>query len=270
MVVSFFANTTKPAAVREVERLSELARNAGLVVSANRKEAEVLIVLGGDGTMLRAARENPGVPLIGLNLGSLGYLAAVETPDFPAAIEALAKGDYTISRRIALEGRIASPGAPDYTFTALNDIVVSRGETGHMALLDLSIDGEAITRFFADGLVVATPTGSTAYSLSAGGPVLLPGSASFVVTPICPHALSSRPIVLPDSSVLKIRVTFREADAARFAVSADGTTTLTPAAGSEFEIRRADRTVPLVCLEGYTPYRVLKRKLGWSGSAKIV
>lgn len=267
MKLAFYANTAKKAAVQEMERLRSFAGTAGLAVAENGKEADVLAVLGGDGTMLRAAREYPGVPLLGLNLGSLGFLAAVERPDFEKALLALGAGKWTVSRRIALEGRIATPGAGDYRFRALNDIVVSRGETGHMAILDLAIDGEEVTRFFADGLVVATPTGSTAYSLSAGGPVLLPGSASFVVTPICPHALSSRPIVLPDSSVLKIKVSFREAQAARFAVSADGATTLTPAAGSEFEIRRAPEAVPLVCLENYTPYRILKHKLGWSGTS---
>ncbi|MBR1870367.1 MAG: NAD(+)/NADH kinase [Kiritimatiellae bacterium] len=262
MKIAFYVNVQKDEAVREVARLKVLAHEAGLDVEDDAKNANVAVVLGGDGTMLRAAHELEDIPLLGLNLGTLGYLAAVEREHFADAFAALAQRRFSISRRTILA---VSKGAEKRR--ALNDVVISRGETGHMAVLALNVNGEDITDFFADGLVVATPTGSTAYSLSAGGPLLLPDTPSIVITPICPHALASRPIVLPDDAKLKIRVRFRETELARYAVFADGETVFTPECGEEVEICKSSRNVALVCLAGYNPYRVLTRKLGWGGSS---
>lgn len=207
--------------------------------------------------MLSAVHRFPGVPLLGLNLGSLGYLASVEESHFDGAICALAEGRYSISRRTALKVRGVN---------ALNDVVVSRGVTGHAIRLDFSVDGEPVTRFVADGLVIATPTGSTAYSLAAGGPVLMSASQSFVVTPVCPHALSSRPLVLKDSARMAISVEVRESGEEP-TVFADGRQVCTLSAGDQLEIEKSDATVPLVELEEVNPYEVLTRKLGWSGSS---
>lgn len=225
--------------------------------------ADVVIALGGDGTLLHAVHEFPGLPILGFNLGGLGYLASVGRRDFGRALELLAAGRYKISRRTMLEVR-AGRGE---SALALNDVVIARESSGHAIRLDLEADGRPVTRYLADGLIVATPTGSTAYSLAAGGPVLMPDSSSFVVTPSNPHALGSRPLVVRDD--VRFTVTARErspGNEATIAVTADGEHVLDMSAGGSVEIRKARRAVKLVELEGYDPYDVLARKLGWSGS----
>lgn len=254
MRISFHANLDKPGVDVVRTRLSGLAGELGLTVCD--EAPELVVVLGGDGTMLSAVHRYPGVPLLGLNLGSLGYLAGVEEPHFEDALRALRAGRYVISRRTALavRGRVA-----------LNDVVVSRGVSGHAAVLELAVNGRPATNLFADGLVIATPTGSTAYSLAAGGPILLPDSQSLVMTPICPHALTSRPLVVPDTSRLAVRLRARPG-ADSLEVYADGASLGPIGPGEALEVAKAAEGVPLVELEGYDPYEVLNRKLGWSGS----
>ena len=255
--IAFHVNRDKPGADAVRQRLSALAASLGLgEVAGPEGRPDAVVVLGGDGTMLSAVHRFPGVPLLGLNLGSLGYLAGVEAPHFDNALLALASGDYEVSRRTTLR----VDGA-----VALNDVVVSRGVSGHAAQLELSVDGRLATRLSADGLVVATPTGSTAYSLAAGGPILLPDSESFVVTPICPHALASRPLVIPDTARLTVRACLR-AQGEKLAVFADGARVQQLRVDEAVEITRADVSVPLIQLRGYDPYEVLSRKLGWNGS----
>ena len=256
--IAFSVNASKPSAPAVRDRLAALARDCGLaVVETGEATPDGVVVLGGDGTMLSAVHRFPGVPLLGLNLGSLGYLASVEEAHFDEAIRALAEGRYRVSCRTALTVRGVN---------ALNDVVVSRGVTGHAIRLDFSVDGEPVTRFVADGLVIATPTGSTAYSLAAGGPVLMPASQSFVVTPVCPHALSSRPLVLKDSVRMAVSVEVRE-EGEEPAVFADGRQVCTLAEGESLKIEKSSATVPLVELDDVNPYEVLTRKLGWSGSS---
>jgi NAD+ kinase len=255
--IAFHVNSSKPSAHEVRGRLAECARKCGIEVVDSSMSPDVVAVLGGDGTMLSAVHLFPGVPLLGLNLGSLGYLASVEEANFDGAIAALAEGRYSISRRTALKVRGVS---------ALNDVVIARGVSGHVIRLDFSVDGEPVTRFVADGLVIATPTGSTAYSLAAGGPVLMPASQSLVVTPVCPHALSSRPLVLKDSVRMEVSVEVRE-EGDEPGVFADGLQVGTLAAGEVLEIEKSDVAVPLVELDDVNPYEVLTRKLGWSGSS---
>ena len=255
--IAFHVNPSKPSAHNVRNRLAECACRCGIEVADPADSPDVIVVLGGDGTMLSAVHLYPGVPLLGLNLGSLGYLASVEEAGFEDAITALAEGRYRISRRTALKTRGVN---------ALNDVVVARGSSGHAIRLDFKVDGEYVTRFVADGLVIATPTGSTAYSLAAGGPVLMPSSESIVVTPVCPHALSSRPLVLRDSARMEISVEVRE-EGDEPAVFADGLQVGALAAGEVLVVGKSDATVPLVELDEVNPYEVLTRKLGWSGSS---
>ncbi len=253
--ISFYVNYDKPEADAVRVRLSALAISLGLTVSDDNPEA--VVVLGGDGTMLSAVHKFPGVPLLGLNLGSLGYLSGVEVPRFDDAIHALKDGKYRISNRTALSvlGSIA-----------LNEVVVSRGISGHAAVIELAVDDRPATSFFADGLAIATPTGSTAYSLAAGGPILLPDSQSLVITPVCPHALASRPLVIRDSSNLSIRLRVRPG-ADSLEIFADGASLGSLTAGESLTISKDPVGVPLIELEGYDPYEVLSRKLGWCGSS---
>ena len=261
--IFFYANSAKPAALRAREALSEIALGAGLE-PCEASCAEAVIALGGDGTILRAVRDVPGVPVIGFNHGGLGYLSSVEEKDFVSALERLAAGRYTVAARSLLE--IFSPD-DGCRAVALNDIVIMREMSGHAAVLDLEIDSRLAARYMADGLVIATPTGSTAYSLSAGGPVVMPGSPSFVVTPMNPHALGIRPMVVSDSVVFK--VTSRErADgrADKLGVYADGESVFMLEGGSSLQIAKSARSVGMIELEGHDPYDVLARKLGWSGT----
>ena len=252
--VAFHVNRDKPGADAVRARLAAFAHSVGLeVIKGGLKDASGLedlavVVLGGDGTMLSAVHRYPGVPLLGLNLGSLGYLAAVEEPRFEDAVRALSRGEFVISRRTVLETRGRQ---------ALNDVVVSHEVAGHALALELLVDGTRATSFSADGLIVSTPTGSTAYSLSAGGPVLLPDTQSFVVTPVCPHALSSRPLVVRDTAKLTVRA------ASRSTVYVDGAQAFSIEAGEPVDIAKAEGTVPIVELPGYDPCEVLSRKLGW-------
>ena len=256
--IRFHVNETNPLAAEAKARL--VARAAALgVVEAAEGRPDVVISLGGDGTMLRAVHAFPDVPVLGFNLGSLGYLASVEERDFDSAIDRLVAGEYRLSERSMLE--------VNGEFSALNDIVIVREQSGHSSRLDLQADGRLVTRYMADGLIFATPTGSTAYSLAAGGPVLMPNTESIVVTPMNPHALGVRPLVTRDTVRFVVTACARTAgNALKIGVYADGRDVLTLNAGESVEIAKSSRTARLVELEGYDPYVVLARKLGWSGS----
>ena len=238
-------------------QLADRAQTLGLGVSDG--EADVVVVLGGDGTFLRAVHDSPGVPLLGLNLGGLGYLTAVEERDFDAALAKLAAGRYRLSERRMIEA--------NGSHAALNDIVITREMSGRTMRLDLEADGHLVTHYMADGLIFATPTGSTAYSLAAGGPVLMPDSGSLVVTPMNPHALGVRPLVVRDSVRFTVTARSRTAgNAMKIGVYADGENVLTLDEGESVVIAASEKTAKLIELEGYDPYGVLARKLGWSGS----
>lgn len=256
--IRFLVNREKPQAEETWRRLSAVAAARGLSVRTEGA-ADVAIALGGDGTFLRAVHACPGAPLLGLNLGGLGYLSSVEERDFATALEMLSAGRYRISERCMIEA--------DGRFAALNDIVVTREQTGHAACLDLTSDGRLVTRYLADGLIFATPTGSTAYSLAAGGPVLMPDSGSLVVTPLNPHALGVRPLVVRDSVRFTVTVRPRTpGNVLRVGVYSDAENVRTLESGQSVEIAKSALTARLVELEGYDPYDVLARKLGWSGA----
>ena len=256
--IRFQVNDDKPQAA--AARVSLAARAAALGLAVKTEGAvDAVVALGGDGTFLRAVHECPEVPVLGLNLGGLGYLASVEERDFTSALEKLATGRYQISERRMIE--------VDGRFAALNDIVVAREMSGHSLRLDLEADGRLVTRYMADGLVFATPTGSTAYSLAAGGPVLMPDSGNMVVTPISPHALGVRPLVVCDSVRFTVTACSRTAgNAVKVGVYSDGANVLTLGEGKSVVVSKSEQTAKIIELEGYDPYEVLARKLGWSGS----
>ena len=279
---------------REVARRTEGETAGKPREVARRTEEEVIIALGGDGTILRCVHEHPGVPVLGFNLGGLGYLSPVEKKDFDSALALLAAGRYRIAERTML--RISDSGTqstlsdlarPQATLSdairpyptlidfrsALNDIVITREMTGHAAMLDVSVDGRRATRYLADGLVIATPTGSTAYSLSAGGPVVMSDSRTFVITPMNPHALGIRPLVVADNVKISVTAVTRDTHctasdpASTLGVYADGEAVSMLAPGESIEISKSSVTAKFVELEGYDPYAVLAHKLGWTGTS---
>lgn len=258
MIIRFSINRELPNGTRLRAELRRLAIRHGLRV-VTRGRADVIVSVGGDGTLLRTVREFPSSPVVGFNLGGLGYLSSVGRDELDDAMGKLATRRFRISARTMLEG--------DGRFTALNDIVVVREQSGRSARLDLSADGRLVARYMADGLIFSTPTGSTAYSLAAGGPVVMPDLQGIVVTAMNPHALGVRPLVVSDRARFTVTVRPRTAgNVMKTGVYADGEHVMTLAAGKSVTIERSRQTAKIVELEGYDPYGVLARKLGWSGS----
>ena len=271
MKIHFYANAEKPQAQAARVDLATRAALLGLVdvgdVAADA--ADVIVALGGDGTILKAVHEFPNRPVLGLNLGGLGYLASVEEKDFPRALEMLATGRYRVSKRSVLA--VSKRGDSSSVRHALNDVVITREMSGHAAVLDLTVDGCMAARYMADGLVLATPTGSTAYSLAAGGPVLMPDSGSFVVTPMNPHALGIRSMVVRDSAVFVVTSRPRaNGRAEKIGVYADGENAFMLEANESAEVVRSPYDAAMIELDGYEPYEVMARKLGWSGSSASI
>ena len=225
---------------------------------------DALITFGGDGTLLRGARLLNGaeVPVLGVNLGRVGFLTGVSRGELPGALEALVNQEYHVERRLALTSSVVQPdGTVLSTQRALNDVAIHKGGVARVVRVNVLVDGENVGPFSADGIVVATPTGSTAYSLSAGGPILLPGVAALCVTPICAHTLAVRPLVAAASSVIVVEPIEGWAD--DLLVSFDGQTGFTLAANARVEVRRADAAVCLVRLNRQGYFSLLRDKLHW-------
>ncbi len=229
------------------------------------EQVDALITLGGDGTLLRAARFLGGLPtpILGVNLGKLGFLTACGHEEFPGAFAAFARGEYRVEERMALEATTyGADGGLGVRLWALNDVVVHKGGFARVLRLRVRADDELISAFAADGLVVSTPTGSTAYSLSAAGPIVVPTFDSLIVTPVAPHTLALRPTILPPQSVLRV-----EADDApeEVLVTADGQVGTSLAPGQHLLVRRAATPVRLVRFDGTSFFTRLRRKLHWGG-----
>ncbi len=239
--------------------------NDSLTLTEIGKRADMVFVLGGDGTILRVARELGGAatPLLGINLGSLGFLTSVRSDDLSGATKQILRGEYEISERFTIQTTLRRGGQKLESQPALNDAVISRGAFSRIVRLRVSIDGELLTEYVCDGMIFATPTGSTAYSLSAGGPILLPGARACIVTPICPHALSNRSVIAGEDSVVLCKVV---SAAGELLLTIDGQVQMRMQVGDEVEVCRSPQAVRLVMPKGQTYFDVLRQKLKWSGS----
>jgi NAD+ kinase len=227
-----------------------------------------LLSLGGDGTLLRAARYHDGahVPIMGVNLGRLGFLTSCRARDFARMLPKFAKGQYQSDVRMALEAAsIGSGGAAGVRLLALNDVVLHKGVFARVLRFRVTVNGEEIGALAADGMVISTPTGSTAYSLSAGGPIVEPTVESILMTPVSPHTLAVRPILLPPSAVIVVQP---EGPPEEVLVTVDGQVGTSLSAGHSLSIRRATTGVRLVRFPGTTFFGRLKHKLGWGGLAE--
>jgi NAD+ kinase len=225
---------------------------------------DCVITLGGDGTLLRAARilDGANTPILGVNLGRVGFLTTANAKTLDWALEALVRRDYTTEARLALLPAIVDrTGATRPEPVVLNDVVVHKGGVARVVHMRLVVDGEEVGQYSADGIIVATPTGSTAYSLSAGGPIVLPTVSAIVVTAICPHTLAVRPLVLPDTSVVSIEPIPPWTE--EVLVSLDGQLSTTIHPGERLLVKRAERPVLLVRLgpEGF--FLRMRNKLQW-------
>ncbi|MEW8977572.1 MAG: NAD(+)/NADH kinase [Symbiobacterium sp.] len=221
---------------------------------------DVLIVLGGDGTLIRAVqRVAPyGVPVLGINTGHLGFLTAMESGEALSRLDRVLDGEYVLEERVMLRAAVEREGVPVSELSALNDAVISKGPRARMVHLEVSVGETQVARYRADGVIVATPTGSTAYSLSAGGPVVDPTVDCFLITPICPHTMSARSIVVGADDAVAIRVV---ASPGEVGLSADGSDPFPLVPGDVVRVERAPYPARLVRLPGYRFYDVLRQKL---------
>jgi len=272
--IGVVANRDKPqAAERLAELLAVVERAGGRALLERRgrslrqigRQADLIVVLGGDGTILRAARELEGVetPILGVNLGSLGFLTSVRSDELAPVLQQVLRGEYSSSIRHTITATLVRGGKRLGTHHALNDAVVSRTAFSRVVRLLITIDDERLTEYTCDGMIFATATGSTAYSLSAGGPILLPAARAFVLTPICPHALSNRSLVIGEGSVVRCAVS---SAAGELLLTVDGQVQTRLQVGDEVEVRGGPRVVRLVTPPQHAYFEVLRQKLKWSGS----
>ncbi len=247
----------------ELEFEQELHEIAGGARLDDVTALDALLSLGGDGTLLRAARLLGGhdVPILGINLGRLGFLTTCSLDELERSLERLATGDYLVSSRMALEAHATRSG-PAQRWRALNDVVLHKGGFARVVWLRVYADGELIGAFAADGILISTPTGSTAYSLSAGGPVVVPSVESILITPISPHSLALRPIVLPPSAAVVVRV---EDAPEELLVTIDGQVGATFAPGEALHVQRAEQPVLIVRFADTSFFARMRTKLGWGG-----
>lgn len=226
---------------------------------------QALFTLGGDGTLLRGARWLNGhnVPILGINLGRLGFLTSCSGVDFEEGVRRFARGDFVSEPRMALEScALDRDGVEGCNWRALNDVVLHKGGFARVVRFTVFVDDEPIGSYSADGLVVSTPTGSTGYSLSAGGPIVVPTVESIVLTPVSPHTLAMRPLVLPPQVEVKVRA---DDGPEELLVTIDGQVGTTFTGGETLVVRRAASSVQIVRFPGTTFFTRLRRKLGWGG-----
>ena len=232
---------------------------------ASLADGELVFSLGGDGTMLSTVRRVGATtaPVLGVNIGSFGFLAEFTAESLLDALDGLLAGEYIVSERMRLKVTVVRGGTPDGTHTALNDVVIGAGTLARMLKLKASVGEQTLTRYEADGLIIATPTGSTAYSLSAGGPIVHPELEAILVTPICPHTLTNRPIVLPPERTVTVEL---DEDRGGAGLMIDGQVGMKLAAGDAVRIEKSPEPVRLVTSTEWSYLDTLKNKLRWSGA----
>ena len=282
-VIGLVAHSEKPASAAVVQAMTGGLAAAGvpfllekstaplagcssnLDVNELARECELLVVMGGDGTILRVLHKLDSAipPVFGINIGSLGFLTCLGPSEVGEAVESIRTRSYLLSCRRLLQVELRCTSGEVRQFHALNDAVIGRGERSELVKIRVSVDAVPLTEYNADGLIVATPTGSTAYSLSAGGPILTPDSGSLVVTPICPHVLTNRSVVISDASV--VEVSLAEQGHMVF-LTVDGQDTCGMGVGDILRLSRSGRELPLAMLPGRSFSEVLRQKLKWTGS----
>ena len=228
------------------------------------ESCDLLLVLGGDGTMIATARlvGGRGTPVLGVNLGTLGYLTEFAVEDVIPALEYVTHGNYEVEKRMMLDWSIIRDGSAIEEGIALNDVVVNKSAISRMIEIDFTVDRHYVTTFRADGLIVATPTGSTAYNVSAGGPIISPGTEAISVCPICPHTLTNRPLVLPDEVRIKLHIKTREQEVM---LTADGQTAVPLEADDTILMSKSAKTLNTVMAKDRNYFEILRSKLKWSG-----
>ncbi|HZY10722.1 MAG TPA: NAD(+)/NADH kinase [Bacteroidota bacterium] len=229
------------------------------------EKAEMIIALGGDGTILSAARiiNERGVPILGVNLGKLGFLAEFSVNEIEQCIDDVLTGRYYVEERMVLRSQ---SNIDEKTYYALNEIVVDKGASARVIDLETYVNDDYLVTYSADGIILTTPTGSTAYSLASGGPIVIPQSAVITINPIAPHTLTARPVIVPDDSIIKVVVKIKSKDVH---ISADGQVEGFYKTPAEFTIKKAPYTIKLVKRKQRTYYDLLRAKLMWGRDVRI-
>lgn len=282
--VAILLNPDKEGAVRLARDLVPWFRERGIRIMAehvaavaidepslSRDESELIkanfaLVMGGDGTLLRASHfmAPAGVPMLAIRYGSFGFLADVEPEDAFSAVEKVLQGEYGLLQRIMIQAFVDRGGEKVGGITAgLNEVVIAKGPLSRMLRLDTSVSGKYISTYAADGLIVATPTGSTAYSLSAGGPLVAPGLNTIIITPICPHTLNARSLLVASSETVEIAVGSGYGEEVMLTV--DGQLGIPLQHGDRISVREADFRAKLISLDGTSFYDKLQTRLRWGG-----
>jgi NAD+ kinase len=258
------AGRTCVAEARAAE-MADLAADRCKGVRELAMQCDLVVVLGGDGTMLGVARSLAGskTPIFGLNIGGLGFLTGAPSSEMAASFDCLWRGAYEIDERALLRAQGEASGKA-FDQLALNDFVISRGAASRLIELEVLVDGEPLTRYRADGLVVCSPTGSTAYSLAAGGAVLSPNAQALTITPVCPHTLSNRSVIVNMDSIIEVKTLSERLEVY---LSADGQVQLPLATGDTVRIRKSAESIRLARLPGASFFKTLRNKLNWSGSS---
>lgn len=230
------------------------------------EQADLAIVVGGDGTMLNAARRLAAyaIPLAGVNQGRLGFMTDIASQSMLEGIASLLAGEFSPEQRFLLDARVMREGKTLFSALALNDVVINKGDIGRMIEVEVRVDGEFIYILRADGMIIATPTGSTAYALSANGPILHPAVHGVALVPLCPHALSNRPITISDESRIEIQL-LAQYDAR---IHFDGHEYFDARAGDLLQVQRSSHAITLMHPPGYSYFAMLREKLHWSGTPR--
>ncbi len=241
-----------------IERVSTLGRDD------IPSKAELIIVLGGDGTLLSVARVVAGkkIPILGVNLGSLGFLTEVTLQELYPTLELILSGEYQTDKRSMLQAQIKRGGKVVTTSSALNDVVINKNALAKMIEVETCVNGSYVTTFRGDGLIISTPTGSTAYSMAAGGPIVHPTVDSLIINPLCPHTLTNRPIVLPGNSVIEVTLLSEKEEVL---VASDGQEGYTLLYKDVVEVKKAKETISLIRSPKKDYYQILREKLKWGG-----
>jgi NAD+ kinase len=223
---------------------------------------DLIVVLGGDGTLISVARQvgDLETPILGVNLGSLGFLTEITRQELFPVLEMIVRGDYAVSRRMMLEAVVFRDSLEVGHYRVLNDVVINKGALARIIDMEASVDGNYLTTFKADGLIISTPTGSTGYNLAAGGPIVYPGLNCLVISPICPHMLTNRPLIVSDQSEVRIEVKFQDEDVV---FTADGQVGMPLQGGDVVEVRKSSSSTLLVRSPTKNYFEVLRTKLRW-------
>ncbi len=278
--IGVYAKRSNPDAVVVARELTGWLQKRGIEVFVEQRLAQnmgdfegypggsipamvhLIIVLGGDGTLISVTRKvgDLRVPILGVNLGSLGFLTEIPLEELYPVLEKVLEGEFTVTTRLMLDAVVRRDGQEVNRYLVLNDVVINKGALARIIDMEVMVDDDYLTTFKADGLIISTPTGSTAYNLAAGGPIIYPGLHCLVVTPICPHMLTNRPIIVSDQAIIRIEVKFQDEDVV---FTADGQVGMPLRGGDVVEIRKSRSSSLLVKSPSKDFFEVLRTKLHW-------